>query len=156
MVAIFDSQAGLEAYLGHKMPAAVTGIYHPESNRLVVYDFGQNDSFVAQKRFLQQEGRRIGSDLDRQRFIATVNREAREIRTGVNIGTIMHEVAHQLSFNTGMLNREGDVALWLAEGLACYCESTDHETWQGIGEPNPERLGPLVGPSRGHRPYLPM
>jgi hypothetical protein len=156
MVAIFESQAGFEAYLGHKMPSSVTGVYHPASNRLLVYDFGTNESFVAVKRQVQAEGRRIGSDLDRMRFIETVNRRAREFRTGVNIGTIMHEVAHQLSFNTGLLNRDADLPLWLAEGLACYCEATDNQSWQGIGEPNPERIGPLVPFARGQGRLIPL
>src|SRR5262249_26096222 len=56
-----------------------------------------------------------------------------------NVMTIMHEVAHQLSFNCGMLSREGDVPFWLAEGLACYCEPTDGGSWQGIGAANPLR-----------------
>jgi hypothetical protein len=45
-----------------------------------------------------------------------------------------------------MLNRkEGyDVPIWLAEGLACYCEATDNGTWQGIGELNPERIDTLI------------
>src|SRR5262249_19603789 len=50
MVAIFDSQAGLDAYVGQKVSAGLTGVYHPPTNRLVVYDFGQNSAFVASKR----------------------------------------------------------------------------------------------------------
>jgi hypothetical protein len=156
MLAIFGSQAGLEAYLGHKMPPSVTGIYHLQSNRLLVYDYATNESYVAFKRSVQQESRRIGSDMDRQRFVETENRRAREFRTGVNIGTIMHEVAHQLSFNTGMLNRDGDVPIWVAEGLACYCESTDNTTWQGIGEPNPERLIPLAAVLQANGRFIPL
>jgi hypothetical protein len=156
MVAIFDSQAGFEAYLGHKMPSAVTGIYEKNTNRLLVYDYAANESFVAFKKNVQAEGRRIGSELDRQRFVETENRRAREFRTGVNIGTVMHEVAHHLSFNTGMLNRDGDVPVWLAEGLACYCESTDNMAWQGIGEPNPERLAALAGPANGQGRFIPL
>jgi hypothetical protein len=78
-----------------------------------------------------------------------VSRQAREFRTGANIGTTMHEVAHQLSFNCGMLNRNGDVPAWLAEGLACYCESTEDGTWLGIGTNNPSRLRSLSGPVKG-------
>jgi hypothetical protein len=148
MVAIFESQYGFESYLGQRMPSAVTGIYHTTSNRLVVYDYGQNNDFVAQKKHNEAMARRIGSDLERRRQVATVNREAQEFRTEANIGTVMHEVAHQLSFNTGMLNRDGDVPFWLAEGLACYCEATQHGTWQGIGETNPERINPLINPGR--------
>ena len=75
--------------------------------------------------------------MDRQRFVGAFGRDAREFRDDANIGTVMHEVAHQLSFNGGLLNREGDVPVWLAEGLACYCESTTNSAWQGVGEPNP-------------------
>jgi hypothetical protein len=156
MLAIFDSQAGFEAYLAHKMPPSVTGVYHLESNRLLVYDYGTNESFVDFKRNVKQVGRQINSELDRQRFVETENRRAREFRTGINIGTVMHEVAHQLSFNTGMLNRDGDVPIWVAEGLACYCESTDNSAWQGIGEPNPERLIPLAAVVNAKGKFIPL
>ena len=154
MVAIFDSQAGFEAYVGQRMPTAVTGLYHPRTNRLVVYDYAQNRAFADSKRQMRVDARRIGSDLDRHRFIETANRRASEFRTEANIGTVMHEVAHQLSFNCGMLNRNGDVPFWVAEGLATYCEATDNGAWQGIGESNPERIMPLVGPVRGQGPFI--
>jgi hypothetical protein len=111
---------------------------------------------VAFKRVVQQTSRQIGSDLDRLRFVETENRRAREFRTGMNIGTVMHEVAHQLSFNCGMLNREADIPIWLAEGLATYCESTDNQVWQGIGEPNPERLAMLEPFARGQGRLIPL
>jgi hypothetical protein len=144
MVAIFDTQAGYEAYVGQKLPSGVVGMYHQGTNRLVVYDLGQNREYLAVKREIKEYGRQIGSELDRTRFVETLNRQAKEWRTGANIAVVMHEVSHQLSFNCGMLNREGDVPLWLAEGLATYCEATDNGAWQGIGEPNPERLMALA------------
>jgi hypothetical protein len=156
MVAIFDSQAGFSAYVGEPMPASVTGLYHPRTNRLLVYDFGQNEAFVAQKRQAELNSRRIASDLDRMREVETVHRQAQEYRTGTNIATIMHEVAHQLSFNSGMLNRDGDAGLWLAEGLACYCEATDNGAWQGIGEMNPERVNGLALAARTNVPAIPL
>jgi hypothetical protein len=145
MVAIFDSPAGLEAYVGTAMPKGVVGLYHTPSNRLLMYDFGQNANFVALRQRVEQAGKSIGSDLDRQRYGTTVSRIGQEIRSGANIGTIMHETAHQLSFNGGMLNRAGDVPVWLAEGLACYCEPTENGVWLGLGEPNPDRLKSLAG-----------
>jgi hypothetical protein len=156
MVAIFDSQAGFQAYLGRKMSPLITGIYHSGTNRLVVYDYGQNEAFVAQKRHGEQEGRKIASQLDRMRYLETTQRRAREFRTEANIGTIMHEVSHQLSFNCGLLNREGDKPLWLAEGLACYCEATDNGTWQGIGEANPERIGTLAAIMHNKVQFFPL
>jgi hypothetical protein len=150
MVAIFDNQTGFEAYLGRKTSPLITGIYHPDSNRLVMYDYGQNKDYLAKKEKAESDVKRLRSQLDRQRYLDTVHRHAQEIRAVANIGTIMHEVAHQLSYNCGMLNRDGDVPLWLAEGLACYCEATTNSTWQGIGEPNPERLATLAPVLRSH------
>ena len=137
MVAIFDSQAGFEAYLGHGMPTAVTGLYHLESNRLVVYDYAQNRAFLAGKTRGQQKLKDIPHTLQNQRTISEFTQKSRALRNDANIGTIMHEVAHQLSYNGGLLNREGDAGLWLVEGMACYCEATRNGEWLGIGEPNP-------------------
>jgi hypothetical protein len=154
MVAVFDSQAGFEAYVGQRLPGAITGMYHPKTNRLVVYDYGQNRDFVQIKRDARAMAKGIHSDLDRRRFVDTLNRRASEFRTEANIGTVMHEVAHQLSFNCGMLNRNGDTPFWVAEGLATYCEATENGAWQGIGEPNPERIMALIGPNRAQGGFI--
>ena len=94
--------------------------------------------------------------MDRQRYIGAFSRGAREFRDDANIGTVMHEVAHQLSFNSGLLDRKGDVPLWLAEGLACYCESTTNSAWQGVGEPNPMRVETLAVQVRHKGQLLPL
>ncbi len=156
MVAVFDTQGGWEAYLGQPMPEGVIGFYHPASNRLVVYDIGANRDFKAAKRQLKEASRGIGSDLDRQRFVSTLTRVAGDLRSGINIMGIMHEVGHQISFNSGMLNRDGDCACWLAEGLATYCEATRNSAWQGIGEPNPERLNLLTALVDHHGALIPL
>jgi hypothetical protein len=140
MIAMFDSPTGFDAYFGQKLSPFITGIYHRKSNRLVVYDYGRNEEFLTSKQQAIERGRNARGRIYSGRYEETVERLAREFRTDINIGTVMHEVAHQLSFSSGMLNREGDVPVWLAEGLACYCESTDGGAWEGIGEPNPQRL----------------
>ncbi len=144
MVAVFDTQAGFEAYLGQKMSFSVRGIYHPQTNRLVVYDYGQNRDFLDAKARGEREARRLSSSLDRQRVISSFNRRVQDYRTDANIGTVMHETAHQLSFNCGLLDRDGDVPAWLAEGLACYCEATSNGAWQGIAQPNVSRATTLA------------
>jgi hypothetical protein len=156
MVAIFDSQTGIEGYLGYQLPSVVTGLYHPATNRLLVYDYGTNRALVAVKKQGQEIAKQIKSDVQRQRVIGTFSRQAQEWRDDANIGTIVHEVAHQLSFNGGMLNREGDVPLWLAEGLATYCEATDNGAWQGIGEPNSLRANVLAVQVRGNGGFMPL
>jgi hypothetical protein len=156
MVAIFDSQSGFEACLGSRPPSAVTGTYNLVTNRLIVYDFGQNRTFLANK---QRGERAVGQarpGVERQQALNLLNRRAQDWRTEANIGTIVHEVAHQLSFNCGLLNRQGDVPLWLAEGLACYCEATDNGAWQGIGEANPHRAATLAGPVGGKGKLIPL
>jgi hypothetical protein len=144
MLALFDSQVGFEAYLAQKMSPLITGLYHKESNRLVSYDYGQNELYLANKQAAEQKVQQNNSLLERRSQMDSASRKAQESRADANAATIMHETAHQLSFNCGLLNREGDVPIWLAEGLACYCEATSGGKWQGIGELSPERLNALA------------
>jgi len=156
MLAVFDSQDGFEAYLARKMSSNITGVYHPASNRLVVYDLIRNNALMAHKDKALKEGANIRSEFKRTTFVETIERQARDHSNDVGLGTIMHETAHQLSFNSGLLERTGDVAVWLAEGLACYCEATEDGSWRGIGEVNPQRLGDLhAALKRGSRLLLP-
>src|SRR5262249_15349742 len=109
MMAIFDSQAGYDAYLGRRQSPLIVGFYHIASNRFVVYDYGQNEVHLSRKSQAEQRGRRIDSQLDRQRYLESVQRLAQESRTDANIRTVMHEVSHQLSWNCGLFNRDADV-----------------------------------------------
>src|SRR5262249_38918216 len=68
MVAIFDTQTGFEAYLGRTMPSAVAGIYHPGTNRLVVYDLEQNRALAAAKDQAMGISKRIRADMERIHF----------------------------------------------------------------------------------------
>ena len=156
MVAVFDTQAGFEAYLGQPMSAAVRGLYHLQSNRLVVYDYGQNRAFLDAKTRAERETRRVAASGERQRIISTFNRRVQDVRVDANIETVMHETAHQLSFNSGLLNREGDVPLWVAEGLACYCEATNNGGWQGIGHMNGSRAAMLAAVLKQKGALLPL
>src|SRR5262249_5152126 len=144
MVAMFDSPAGFNAYLGRNESSVVIGMYHPSTNRLVVYDYGQNVLHQSYKIQAEQQAKQIPWYLDRQRSLETAQRRANDYRSDINITLIVHEVTHHLAFNCGMLNREGDVPFWLAEGMACYCEATENGSWQGIGEMNPQRANFLA------------
>jgi hypothetical protein len=153
MLAVFESPEGFEAYLGQKMPSGVAGVYHPPTNRLVLYDLAENRAIVAQRDAAKKAGSRIGSTLERGRFIETMERKLSDFSKDANLSTTMHEAAHQISFNCGLLNREGDVAVWLAEGLATYCEATDQGDWTILGTPNPMRIGDLAR-ARGN--FIPL
>ncbi len=157
LVAVFDSQEGFEAWIGQKVPAAITGLYHFKSNTLVIYDFAGNRMVREIRKQGKEISRRLPTDLQRTQFSEGLSMRVDVARGDVNVSTVMHEVAHQLSFNCGMLNREASVPLWLAEGLACYCEPTvNGGSWQGIGEPNPNRTAELVAPVRGRREFIPL
>jgi hypothetical protein len=71
---------------------AIHGIYQPATNRLLLFDH-----------------RALGPDLG--------------ARAGYeNLRVLAHEATHQLTFNTGLLRRGGDVPTSIMEGLARYGE----------------------------------
>ncbi|MFO1093400.1 MAG: DUF1570 domain-containing protein [Planctomycetaceae bacterium] len=69
--------------------------------------------------------------------------ESRVAAAPANVATIVHEATHQIAFNCGMHTRYSDTPMWLAEGIAMYCETPDLRTgsgWRTIGKPNLNRL----------------
>jgi hypothetical protein len=153
MVALFDNPEGLEAYVGHPIGAFLAGVYHLPSNRLVVYDFGRNRTLIQNKERFEASVRKL-HDWQRAHLLGRMDRETGEVRTDINISTLMHETAHQMAFNSGMMNREGDLPLWLVEGIATYCEPTEGGHWKGIGETNRARLRPLRKGVKGELSFL--
>ncbi len=153
MLAIFDSPDGVDAYLGTKLSSGITGLYHPPTNRLVLYDLSENRALLEHKKKALAGAAKIASTVDRTRFVETLERKLEGTVKDVNLTTTMHEAAHQLSFNCGLLNRQGDVAIWLAEGLACYCEATESGEWQAIGAANSGRIREL---ERAHGKFIPL
>lgn len=144
MIAVFDSHPGFEAYLGRKMPFGVTGIYHPGTNRLVIYDLREDPTLLASKKnALKQDDIMLKLFNKKAPAASTIERQFNDLAHDINLSTIMHEAAHQLSFNGGMLNRHGDIPIWLAEGLATYCEATEDGDWTTLGSPNPGRIDTL-------------
>jgi hypothetical protein len=61
-----------------------------------------------------------------------------------NVRTLAHEATHQLTFNTGLLNRRGDVPFAIFEGLACYGEIRRLDGRTQPGEINSVRLDDLA------------
>jgi hypothetical protein len=156
MVAVFESQSGFDAYLGGKMPGSLVGIYHPPSNRLVIYDIHHNRGVVDGKQRAAKISTQIPFDIDRVQFIGGAERHFRAFAEDANVSTTIHEAAHQISFNCGLLNRKSDVAPWLAEGLATYCEPSVNGSWQGPGAPNYARVKALAAGLRGKGQLVPL
>jgi Protein of unknown function (DUF1570) len=99
--------------LGDAPGKDVGGHYDLDTNRLVMFDF-------------RPEHKELGEQAER-----------------VNLFTLVHETAHQLSFNTGMLNRRSDLPLWALEGLATYVEMWRPGIKGSIGGENLPRLRAL-------------
>jgi hypothetical protein len=145
MAVIFDDHEGLSAY-DHPVESNVLGLYHPPTNRLLIYDHNNDRDLLRRKEQIDKGYVYGENDQDRISRRIQERQNFRDTRDNRIISTVMHEVAHQLSFNTGLLNRssEYDVPRWLAEGLAVYCESTVRGNWQGIGAANPQRANELA------------
>jgi len=61
-----------------------------------------------------------------------------------NARTLAHEATHLLTFNTGLLNRRGDVPLAVLEGLASYSETRGQKGHSEPGQINGRLLDDLA------------
>lgn len=119
-VVILADAEAFAAFLGTEPGSAVGGLYDLETNRLVVFDY-------------RSHGRASAPRAGRANTIA-----------------LAHEATHQLTFNTGLLNRQGDVPLCISEGLAMFVEVRTPSGKSPPGQPNPGRLqGLSLGLRRG-------
>ena len=62
----------------------------------------------------------------------------------VNLRVLAHEATHQLTFNTGLLNRVGDTPGCIAEGLGSYGEIRKPDVRVEPGQVNNKRLDDLA------------
>ncbi len=106
-VITLKDDASYRAWAGDDPGAIVGGHYDLDSNRLVIFDF-------------RPKREELG-----------VNAEQ------VNLRVLVHETAHMLSFNTGMLSRQAaKVPDWVSEGLATHVEVWQRRPPKKIGSVN--------------------
>jgi Protein of unknown function (DUF1570) len=74
----------------------------------------------------------------------------------INLQVLAHEATHQLTFNTGMLNRRGDVPRSIAEGLADYGEVRKTTGPSAPGQLHRQNLFILVDARRTDIPWYPV
>lgn len=74
----------------------------------------------------------------------------------MNTLTLCHEATHQLTFNTGLLRRDGDVPLVISEGLAQYGETRRPGGRGSIGDLNVQRFNVLKPLALADQPSLPL
>ncbi len=91
-VITLKDDSSFRAFIGADPGDDVGGHYDLETNQLVVFDF----------------------------------RDKKEDKPGnaerVNLFSLIHETAHMLCFNTGLLSRQADVPDCISEGLATFVE----------------------------------
>lgn len=113
--------------------------------RLGVVILESNPAFV---KYLNEEAMQGVAgiyDLNENRLVMCDNRDGRNpLAERTNTFTLMHEATHQLTFNTGLLDRQGDVPLLISEGLGCYSETRRPGGKVKIGAVNRERLAVLA------------
>ena len=112
-VIVLKDEQSYAKFLGEAPGKEVGGHYDVDANRLVIFDF-----------HARQEGLRGNPER-------------------VNLFTLVHETGHQLTFNTGMLDRRGNLPLAILEGLATYVEMWRPGVKNGIGGENRPRLKAL-------------
>lgn len=134
-----------EAFLVHFRRAGFHVAYPPA--RLTVIALKDEQSYA---KFLgQAPGQDVGGHFD----LGTNRLVIFDFRPGqaglaahaerVNLFALVHETAHQLTFNTGILDREGDLPLAILEGLATYVEMWRPRTKNAVGGVNLPRLEAL-------------
>jgi hypothetical protein len=109
-VVVLADAKAYAAYSGMKPDQAIGGHYELDTNRLVMFDF------------------RSGG--------VALNAAAQRINSMV----LTHETTHQLTFNTGLLDRKGDAPLCVIEGLGTYGEVWRPNKRGEIGQVNFDRL----------------
>jgi hypothetical protein len=107
---ILKDRDSYSSLLGKAPGKDVGGHYDLETNRLVVFDFWPQ---------------------------AGVEKKQAE---KISLFTLVHETAHQLSFNTGLLDRGTPFPLCISEGLATYVELWRQGVKNAIGGRNGPRL----------------
>lgn len=130
-VVIFGDKDSYLRYAREELGSAAgsaIGYYSFQSNRITMYDLTGMQS-------LRREDSRRGSLHDITAMLS-------EPEAAPLVATIVHEATHQIAFNCGLQKRFADNPVWLAEGLAMFCETPDlfsNRSWSGIGRVNYDR-----------------
>jgi hypothetical protein len=98
---------------------------NPPKQRLTVVALADPGSFAAFLGSTPDEAVGGEYDLDSNRLVIFDNRarDKQGQQARANTVSLMHEATHQLTFNTGLLDRKADVPAVISEGLGTYGET---------------------------------
>lgn len=117
---VLEDERAYARFVPEQTPHGANGIYVPRNNWLIVQDF------------------------------RNVPRSQSDVPVWAdNLRTLSHEATHQLTFNTGLLNRSGDVPRCVSEGLGIYGELRRPRVRSAPGQVNRTRLADLAHYRRG-------
>src|SRR5262249_9417362 len=126
---LLKDAATFQAFIDERAQG-VGGQYDPDTNRLVIFDMRPEQADLQAQ----------GSNAER-----------------VNTFTLVHETAHMLCYNTGLLPAGRDIPVVIDEGLATYCEYwTPHRGPSTFGRLNEPRLGDLNAVLDDGRSWIPI
>jgi hypothetical protein len=125
-VIALKDNASYKAYYGEDPGESTGGHFDKDTNRLVVFDF-------------RPEGQGLAVNAAR-----------------VNLLTLVHETVHQLTYNTGILDRAADVPAAISEGFATYAELWRPRGKGGMGAKNAPRLQALTMSRQAGEPWIPL
>jgi len=160
-IILFDEKADFQTYTDTRGTGVVAGLYMAEANQAVFFDNISDPHYLATKEQvlrisldlaqIRQQINEIRQSSIRQSFLDQIRRKEWELAlynqrldnmmVTENVGTVIHEAAHALSFNIGPFTREGRAMppRWLAEGLATLFETPRQGRWRGAMRFNPRR-----------------
>jgi Protein of unknown function (DUF1570) len=126
ILVVLASRKSYASFGGEDPGPAVGGHYDQDENYLVTFDFRQS------------------------------GRAAAVAPARINTRTLVHEATHLLTFNTGLLDRHGDVPRCVSEGLGTYAETWRPRGRGDYGQINSEWLKVFVPNRRKIKDWLPI
>jgi Protein of unknown function (DUF1570) len=90
------------------------------------------------------------------RVVLNLRAKASRSTAPLNLRVLVHEATHQLTFNTGLLDRRGDVPKAIGEGLAQFGEIRKTTEKVALGQPHEPNLYVLVRSRRFGPPWYPF
>ena len=131
--------------IGEVGPAVtqINAYYNQQSNRIVFYDLTGQEVYGGVR----------GTTAKRIREIMSRPESAK------SVSTFVHEAAHQISYNSGLLQRYGACPLWVSEGIAMLYETPDFNSvkaWSSDIKVNQFRLNHFYRYFNDREPKEPM
>lgn len=125
---------------------------------IVLANAGQYNKFLGDEKSRNEGGH---FDLDENWTVTFDHRgrtkSTKSVLERSNQVTLIHEVTHQISYNSGLLNINADVPMLVSEGLATLAEPSGRALTAGFGQVNGPRVAVMSGIiKRNPKAFIPL